>query len=286
MEKSNLERLHSLLRQHEQLLEQKRAHPEKLLRENERFQEVFVGLVRSTIIPVLEEIKDALVGKVESASIFQRRTVAGLRVKLDRWEDFERSVVFFGDGSTQSVRITHEGIGFGLLSHKTGLRDITPELVEKEALKFLKRLLHREQLRGPAKGAETSDRLVDPRAAADPSSRLKSVLKANPALAAEISSLELLDDSALRKAAQTSMPPADSERLEGLHRKQRLTGLSEAEAQELARLEHQYERVILVRSHSAWLLTQRGHDIPSLTFSSGESREPASGEAQRPTSGG
>jgi hypothetical protein len=58
-----------------------------------------------------------------------------------------------------------------------------------------------------------------------------------------------------------------------LHRKQRLAGLSEAEAQELARLEQQYDRVILVRSHSALLLKERGHDIQRLA-SGNESRRP------------
>lgn len=46
--------------------------------------------------------------------------------------------------------------------------------------------------------------------------------------------------------------------MEELHRKQRLTGLSEAEAEELTRLEQQYERVILVRSYSDSLLASTG----------------------------
>jgi hypothetical protein len=105
-------------------------------------------------------------------------------------------------------------------------------------------------------------------AAADRSARLRSVLQAHPALHTEIASLDLLDDSALWNAARTRMPQSASEQMEELHRKQRLTGLSESEAEELTRLEEQYERVILVRSHSAWLLGQRGHDIRSLTTSS------------------
>jgi len=101
-------------------------------------------------------------------------------------------------------------------------------------------------------------------------------VETNPGFGAEISTLELLDDSALWNAAQTRMPRTDSERMEELHRKQRVTGLSDAEAQELARLEEQYERVILVRSHSASLLEQRGHDIRRLT-SSHENRRLAPG---------
>jgi uncharacterized protein YnzC (UPF0291/DUF896 family) len=118
---------------------------------------------------------------------------------------------------------------------------------------------------------------------ADRSAHLRAAVEANPAF--EIASLELLDDQALWNAAQTRMPPSDAEQMEELHRKQRLTGLSEAEAQELARLEQQYERVILVRSHSTWLLEQRGHDIRRLT-SSTESRRPASGQLRSLTPGG
>jgi antitoxin (DNA-binding transcriptional repressor) of toxin-antitoxin stability system len=108
-------------------------------------------------------------------------------------------------------------------------------------------------------------------------SLLRAAVETHPAFGAEISTLELLDDPALWNAAQTKMPPSDSERMEELHRQQRVSGLSGSEAQELARLEQQYERVILVRSHSASLLEQRGHDIRKLT-SSEESRRLAPGE--------
>jgi hypothetical protein len=89
------------------------------------------------------------VGKVESASIFHRSTAAGLKVKLDRWEDYERSLLFFGDDATQIVKITHEGIGFSLLSTKIPVERLDAELVEEEAMKFLRRLFGQEQLRRP-----------------------------------------------------------------------------------------------------------------------------------------
>jgi hypothetical protein len=158
MDKANVERIHLLLRRHEQMIEEKRLNPEEFLRQNEPFQEAFGRVARSTIVPILEEVKDILVGKVESASIFHKRTAAGLRVKLDRWEDFERSVLFFGDASTQTVRVTHEGVGFGLLSQKLGLQHVTPELVEEEAMKFLRRLFGQEQLRRPMHAPESPDR--------------------------------------------------------------------------------------------------------------------------------
>jgi len=157
MDKTNVDRLHQLLRRHEEMLEEKRSHPEDFLRQNEPFREEFSRAVRSTIVPVLEEIKDIMVGKVESASIFHRVTAAGLRIKLDRWEDFERSLLFFGDDAGRVVRITHEGIGFGLLSRRVPASQLTGVLVEEEAMKFLRRLFGEEQLRRPFHSAAALD---------------------------------------------------------------------------------------------------------------------------------
>jgi hypothetical protein len=147
--KENLERLQTLLQGHEEIVEEKRTHPEGILRQNDPFREQFSRVARSVLVPLLEEIKDVMVGKVESASIFHRSTAAGLKVKLDRWEDYERSLLFFGDDATQMVKITHEGIGFGLLSDKVPLERLDAALVEEEAMKFLKRLFGQEQLRRP-----------------------------------------------------------------------------------------------------------------------------------------
>jgi hypothetical protein len=158
MDKANIERIQMLLRRHDQMVEEKRMHPEDFLRQNEPFQEAFGRVARATIVPVLEEVKNILVGKVESASIFHRRTAGGLSLKLDRWEDFDRSLLFFGDASTQTVRVTHEGVGFGLLSQKMSLSQVTAELVEEEAMKFLKRLFGQEQLRRPQHHPDPTDR--------------------------------------------------------------------------------------------------------------------------------
>lgn len=157
MDNANLERLQMLLKGHEEMLKEKSIRPEGVLRQNDPFREGFSRVVRSTVVPVLEEIKDVMVGKVESASIFHRSTAAGLRIKLDRWEDYERSLLFFGDDAAQVVRITHEGVGFGLLSQKVTLSQITPELVEEEAMKFLKRLFGQEQLRRPVTASADAD---------------------------------------------------------------------------------------------------------------------------------
>lgn len=150
MNRVNVERLHLLLRGHEEMLEEKRIHPELLQRQGAEFRDVFKGVVRSVIVPALAEVKDLLVGRVESAAIFHGPATAGLKVKLDRWEDHERSLLFFADAGTRMVRITHEGVGFGLLSRRATAAEVTPELVEEEAMKFLKRLFGDEQLRRPA----------------------------------------------------------------------------------------------------------------------------------------
>ncbi|HEX6900364.1 MAG TPA: hypothetical protein VF789_11645 [Thermoanaerobaculia bacterium] len=156
MNKANLERLQILLKGHEEMLEEKRTHPEGVLRQNDPFREQFNRIARSVIVPVLEEIKDVMVGKVESASIFHRSTAAGLKIKLDRWEDYERSLLFFGDDAGKVVKVTHEGIGFGLLSNKVLASEVTGEFVEEEAMKFLRRLFGQEQLRRPMATAATA----------------------------------------------------------------------------------------------------------------------------------
>jgi len=107
MNRANIERLHLLLKRHDEMLEEKRMHPEGFLRRDEPFREAFSRAVRAKIVPILEEIKDVMVGRVESASIFHRPTAAGLRIKLDRREDFERLLLFYGDDAGQVVRITH-----------------------------------------------------------------------------------------------------------------------------------------------------------------------------------
>ena len=77
MNQANLERLQMLLKGHEEMIEEKRLRPEGVLRQNDAFREQFKLAARSVILPVLEEIKDAMVGKVESArsSIVRPRPV-------------------------------------------------------------------------------------------------------------------------------------------------------------------------------------------------------------------
>ena len=106
-------------------------------------------MVRATIVPVLEEIKDIMVGKVESASIFHRldrrrhagqaRPLGGLRALAP----------LLRRPRPRIVKVTHEGIGFSLLARQVDSQQVTPRLVEEEAMKFLKRLFGQEQLRRP-----------------------------------------------------------------------------------------------------------------------------------------
>lgn len=139
-----------------------------------------------------------------------------------------------------------------------GASVITPREVNESASVLLER-----QGTELAESPEVSDQCMVREAEVNRDVRLMAALAATPAFGTEIANLGLLSDSALWNAAQTQMPPSDSERMEEFHRKQRLTGLSEIEAEELARLEQQFERVILVRSHSTSLLEKRGHDIRS-----------------------
>jgi len=80
-----------------------------------------------------------------------------------------------------------------------------------------------------------------------------------------ISSLALLDDEALWRAARSHLPPEASARLATLNLKNQREGLTKPESQTLDNLVRQYERAMLVRAQAAVLLKQRGHDVSRLT---------------------
>jgi hypothetical protein len=79
-----------------------------------------------------------------------------------------------------------------------------------------------------------------------------------------LTSLALLDDEALRRAACSRLGSEAAAELEALHSKQQREGLTEPEAQRRDDLVRQYERAMLVRAQAAALLRQRGHDVSSL----------------------
>jgi hypothetical protein len=83
-------------------------------------------------------------------------------------------------------------------------------------------------------------------------------------LANAVAEFELLDDTALWRAARTHLEADAIEQMESLHIKRQRDGLSEPEAQTLAALVRRYERTMLVRAQAAALLNARGHDISGL----------------------
>lgn len=138
------DRIESLLTTYEGRREDKRYHPEEMVRRNPEFRERFNQAARKVIVPVLQDVADVLRRRVDSASIFHRLTTAGITIKLDPWEDFDRTLLFFGDDGADVVRVTHEGVGFSYLRARLPLDELTAERVEEEAMHFLERVLHRE----------------------------------------------------------------------------------------------------------------------------------------------
>lgn len=83
-------------------------------------------------------------------------------------------------------------------------------------------------------------------------------------MAEAIAALHLLDDEALWRAARTCLAPEKAADLEEFHIKRQGEGLSASETEALAMLMKEYTRIMLVRSRSAALLNQRGHDVSGL----------------------
>lgn len=83
-------------------------------------------------------------------------------------------------------------------------------------------------------------------------------------LAEATSSLHLLDDSDLWRAARQSLSPERAAEIEEFHLKRQKVGLSASEVEALATLMKEYSRAMLVRARAAAVLKQRGHDVSSL----------------------
>ncbi len=83
-------------------------------------------------------------------------------------------------------------------------------------------------------------------------------------MAEAISALHLLGDEDLWRAARHSLAPEAAAELEELHLKRQREGLSASEIEALATLMKEYARIMLVRSRSAAVLKQRGHDVSGL----------------------
>jgi hypothetical protein len=83
-------------------------------------------------------------------------------------------------------------------------------------------------------------------------------------MAEAIAALHLLGDEDLWRAARQTLAPGKAADIEELHLKRQREGLSAAEIEALATLMNEYTRIMLVRSRSAALLKQRGHDVSGL----------------------
>jgi plasmid stability protein len=83
-------------------------------------------------------------------------------------------------------------------------------------------------------------------------------------MAEAITALHLLNDEELWRAARTCFAPEKAANLEELHIKRQGEELSASETETLAMLMKEYTRIMLVRSRSAALLKQRGHDVSGL----------------------
>lgn len=83
-------------------------------------------------------------------------------------------------------------------------------------------------------------------------------------MAEAIAALHLLADEDLWRAAGQHLAADKAALIEELHLERQRGGLSASEIETLATLMKEYTWVILVRSRSAALLEQRGHDVSGL----------------------
>ena len=74
-----------------------------------------------------------------------------------------------------------------------------------------------------------------------------------------------LDDAALWRAARSTMPPDQRERLADLHDEQDSRPLSRSEREEEMTLLALYHETILVRAQAVVLLKDRGYDVSDPT---------------------
>jgi plasmid stability protein len=88
-----------------------------------------------------------------------------------------------------------------------------------------------------------------------------------PDLNEALSSLALLDDEALWRAAQSHLPLEAAAEMERLHLKRQREGLTESEDETVSHLVQQYERYMLVRAQATTLLQERGYVISALKAS-------------------
>jgi hypothetical protein len=144
METRHQDRLEQLLDGYAEQCKVKKLHPRTAAHRNWAFRDRYSNVVRQVMVPVLQKTADQLRGKVESCSIFHRLHAAGIKLRVDAWDDYDRELVFFGDESTETVRVAHEGKGFAYETLTLDLSEVTASLVEAEIMEFLDRVLELE----------------------------------------------------------------------------------------------------------------------------------------------
>lgn len=141
MRQAHLDRLTELLAEHDRRRADGSAKPENRTLLAPEFRDAFSRAVRTVVLPILEEGVASLRHRVERASLFHQLGTAGMRVKLDQWEDYERTLVFYGDPRSERVRITHEGTGFSRLAAELRVDELDEAEVERQVYGYLDRLL-------------------------------------------------------------------------------------------------------------------------------------------------
>jgi len=80
----------------------------------------------------------------------------------------------------------------------------------------------------------------------------------------QLKQLAVLDDNRLWQIAKQRVSLQKSERMQALIDRQQAEGLTPDELEEVKRLQHYAQRMMLLRAEAAALLKRRGHDIESL----------------------
>ena len=80
----------------------------------------------------------------------------------------------------------------------------------------------------------------------------------------QLDQLVVLEDAQLWALAKRQVSAEKSERMQELAEQRQAEGLSPAEAEEVLRLQHFAQRLMLLRAEAAALLKRRGHDVSGL----------------------
>jgi hypothetical protein len=102
-------------------------------------------------------------------------------------------------------------------------------------------------------------------------SLIDTALMTNAALAADLgdrlNQLALLTDEELWNAATSQASEDDNNLMQELLEKQQQTGLTPEESEQVQVLSRHFNHIMMVRAKAAALLTERGHDVSSVSSS-------------------